>query len=115
MGSQNITENATSGAAGTTAGAAGSTVDIKSQAISFSMPMGKMALSGGMGTASTSVAGTATKDLSSSQLTLRYNFSKRTAAYGTIGQVKDQKAINDNSTSVTGYMTQTAVGMLTTF
>jgi hypothetical protein len=115
MGSQNITENATSGAAGTTAGAAGSTVDIKSQAISFSMPMGAMVLSGGMGTATTSAAGAATKDISTSQLTLRYNLSKRTAAYGLIGQVKDQTAINANSTSATGYMTQTGVGMMTTF
>jgi len=115
MGSQNTTENATTGAAGTTAGAAGSTVDIKSQAISFSMPMGAMVLMGGMGTATTSVAGAATKDISTSQLTLRYNLSKRTAAYGLIGQVKDQTAINANSTSATGYMTQTGVGMLTTF
>jgi len=114
MGSQNITENATSGAAGTTTTAA-STVDIKSQAISFSMPMGAMVLMGGMGTATTSVAGAATKDISTSQLTLRYNLSKRTAAYGLIGQVKDQTAINANSTSATGYMTQTGVGMLTTF
>ncbi|CAN1486390.1 OmpC Outer membrane protein (porin) [Burkholderiaceae bacterium] len=113
MGSQNITENVTSGNANTAA--AGSTVDIKSQAISFSMPMGAMVLMGGMGTATTSVAGAATKDLSTSQLTLRYNLSKRTAAYGLIGQVKDQTAINANSTSATGYMTQTGVGMLTTF
>jgi len=114
MGSQNITENATSGAAGTTTTAA-STVDIKSQAISFSMPMGAMVLSGGMGTASTSVAGVATKDQSTSQLSLRYNFSKRTAVYGLIGNAKDQTPINATSTSAVGYMTQTGVGMLTTF
>jgi len=114
MGSQNITENASSGAANTAS--AGSTVDIKSQAISFNMPiMGNMELAGGMGTASTSVAGTATKDLSTSQLSLRYNLSKRSAIYGLIGTAKDQKAINDNSGSATGYMTQTGVGMLTTF
>ena len=113
MGSQNITENASAGA--TNAVAAGSTVDIKSQAISFSMPMGAMVLAGGMGTATTSAAGAATKDLSTSQLSLRYNLSKRTAAYGLIGQVKDQTAINANSTSATGYMTQTGVGMMTTF
>ena len=115
MGSQNITENATSGAAGTTAGAAGSTVDIKSQAISFSMPMGAMVLAGGMGTASTSVAGVATKDQSTSQLSLRYNFSKRTAVYGLIGNAKDQTPINTNSTSAVGYMTQTGMGVMTTF
>jgi len=114
MGNQNITENATSGAAGTTTTAA-STTDIKSQAISFSMPMGAMVLAGGMGTASTSVAGTATKDQSTSQLSLRYNFSKRTAVYGLIGNAKDQTPINANSTSAVGYMTQTAVGMMTTF
>lgn len=114
MGSQNITENATSGAAGTTTTAA-STVDIKSQAISFMMPMGAMELAGGMGTASTSVAGVATKDISTSQLSLRYNFSKRTAVYGLIGQAKDQTPINANSASAVGYMTQTGVGMLTTF
>ena len=114
MGNQNNSEFATSGAAGTTT-TAPNTVDIKSQAISFSMPMGAMVLAGGMGTASTSVAGTATKDQSTSQLSLRYNFSKRTAVYGLIGNAKDQKPINDNSTSAVGYMTQTAVGMLTTF
>jgi len=114
MGSQNITENATSGAAGTTTTAA-STVDIKSQAISFMMPMGNMELAGGMGTASTSVAGTATKDLSTSQLSLRYNLSKRSAIYGLIGQAKDQTPISANSGTATGYMTQTGVGMLTTF
>jgi hypothetical protein len=114
MGNQNITEKATSGQAGTTTTAA-STTDIKSQAISFSMPMGAMVLAGGMGTASTSVAGTATKDQSTSQLSLRYNFSKRTAVYGLIGNAKDQTPINATSTSAVGYMTQTAVGMMTTF
>jgi len=113
MGNQNITENASAGSSN--AVAAGSTVDIKSQAISFSMPMGAMVLSGGMGTASTSVAGAATKDQSTSQLMLRYNFSKRTAVYGLIGNAKDQTPINANSTSATGYMTQTAAGVLTTF
>jgi hypothetical protein len=68
-----------------------------------------------MGTASTSVAGVATKDQSTSQLSLRYNFSKRTAIYGLIGNAKDQTPINANSTSATGYMTQTAAGVLTTF
>jgi hypothetical protein len=113
MGSQNITENASAGT--TNVAAAGSTTDIKSQAISFSMPMGAMVLAGGMGTASTSVAGVATKDQSTSQLSLRYNFSKRTAVYGLIGNAKDQTPINANSTSATGYMTQTAAGVLTTF
>jgi predicted porin len=113
MGSQNTTENVTSGTANTAA--AGSTVDIKSQAISFSMPMGAMVLAGGMGTASTSAAGVTSKDQSTSQLSLRYNFSKRTAIYGLIGNAKDQTPINANSTSAVGYMTQTAVGMLTTF
>jgi len=114
MGNQNNSEFATSGAAGTTT-TAPNTVDIKSQAISFSMPMGAMVLAGGMGTASTSVAGVATKDQSTSQLSLRYNFSKRTAVYGLIGNAKDQTPINANSTSAVGYMTQTAAGVLTTF
>ena len=114
MGSQNNSEVATSGAAGTTT-TAPNTVDIKSQGISFSMPMGAMVLSGGMGTASTSVAGVATKDQSTSQLSLRYNFSKRTAVYGLIGQAKDQTPINATSTSAVGYMTQTGMGVLTTF
>ena len=77
--------------------------------------MGNMELAGGMGTASTSVAGTATKDLSTSQLSLRYNLSKRSAIYGLIGTAKDQTAINSGSATATGYMTQTGVGMLTTF
>jgi len=113
VGNQNITENASSGSGNTAS--AGSTVDIKSQGITFSMPMGAMVLAGGMGTASTSVAGAATKDQSTSQLSLRYNFSKRTAVYGLIGQAKDQTPINANSTSAVGYMTQTGLGMLTTF
>jgi len=113
MGSQNLSENASSGSANTASAA--STVDIKSQAISFSMPMGAMVLSGGMGTASTSVAGVATKDQSTSQLSLRYNFSKRTAVYGLIGNAKDQTPINATSTSAVGYMTQTGMGVLTTF
>ena len=113
MGSQNITENASSGS--TNAVTAGSTVDIKSQAISFNMPMGAMELAGGMGTATTSVAGVATKDISTSQLSLRYNFSKRTAVYGLIGNLKDQTPINATSGTVAGYATQTGVGMLTTF
>jgi len=114
MGSQNNSEFATSGVAGTTTTAA-NTVDIKSQAISFSMPMGAMVLAGGMGTASTSVAGAATKDQSTSQLSLRYNFSKRTAVYGVIGNAKDQTPINATSSSAVGYMTQTAAGVMTTF
>ncbi|CAN1486591.1 OmpC Outer membrane protein (porin) [Burkholderiaceae bacterium] len=114
MGSQNNSEVATSGILGTTTTAA-STVDIKSQAISFMMPMGAMELAGGMGTASTSVAGVATKDQSTSQLSLRYNFSKRTAVYGLIGTAKDQTPINATSGSAVGYMTQTGLGMLTTF
>ena len=114
MGSQNNSEFATSGAGGTTV-TAPNTVDIKSQAISFSMPMGAMVLAGGMGTASTSVAGVATKDQSTSQLSLRYNFSKRTAVYGLIGNAKDQTPINANSGAAVGYMTQTAAGVMTTF
>ena len=114
MGSQNNSEVATSGAAGTTT-TAPTTVDIKSQAISLSMPMGAMVLAAGMGTASTSVAGVATKDQSTSQLSLRYNFSKRTAVYGLIGNAKDQTPINATSTSAVGYMTQTAAGVMTTF
>jgi predicted porin len=113
MGSQNITENASAGA--TNVAAAASTTDIKSQAISFMMPMGAMELAGGMGTASTSAAGVVGRDISTSQLSLRYNFSKRTAMYGVIGNLKDQTQINANAAAGVGYMTQTGVGMLTTF
>jgi predicted porin len=113
MGSQNITENASAGT--TNVAAAGSTTDIKSQAISFSMPMGAMVLAGGMGTASTTAAGVVGRDISTSQLSLRYNFSKRTAVYGLVGNLKDQTQINANAAAGVGYMTQTAVGMLTTF
>ena len=113
MGSQLISENASAGA--TNVAANGSTVDIKSQAISFMMPMGAMELAGGMSTATTSTAGTATKDLATSQLSLKYNFSKRTAVYGLVGQVKDQTSINATSATTVGYMTQSGLGMLTTF
>jgi predicted porin len=77
--------------------------------------MGAMVLAGGMGTASTTAAGVVGRDISTSQLSLRYNFSKRTAVYGLVGNLKDQTQINANSATGVGYMTQTAVGMLTTF
>jgi len=68
-----------------------------SRAISFVMPMGKMDLVGGMATAT--LDGTAPNgatqqiaDHSTRQLGVKYNFSKRTIAYGYIGSASDSLA-----------------------
>ena len=65
-----------------TGGTAAVTTNLSARAISFDMPMGAMNLVGGFNNASTDVGGVAATDWSSSQLGLKYSFSKRTMVYG---------------------------------
>ena len=80
--------------------------NISSRAVSAVMPMGKMEIVGGFNNASLDVAGTPTADWASSQLGLKYNFSKRTVAYGYIGSSQDTlaatTAVKDKSQSIIG-------------
>ena len=109
----------TTSAAGTAPAVASGTgvasYDIRSQAISFSMPLGAATLYGGMGTASQASGSSSIHDFSTQQIALDYAFSKRTKVYGLIGAAKDQAKINSLSATASGYLTQTGVGILTTF
>jgi predicted porin len=108
----------TTSAAGTppsvASGSGVASYDIRSQAISFSMPLGAATLYGGMGTASQATGSSSIHDFSTQQIALDYAFSKRTKVYGLIGAAKDQARINANA-ATSAYMTQTGVGVLTTF
>jgi predicted porin len=68
------------------------TYNIASRAVSFNMPMGKMELVGGFSNASLDNGTTSLNDWSSSQIGAKYNFSKRTIAYGYIGTSTDNLA-----------------------
>ena len=82
--------------------------NISSRAVSAVMPMGKLDIVGGFNNASLDVAGTPTADWASSQLGLKYNFSKRTVMYGYTGT-----ATNNLATAATALkvMTGTLVGI----
>ena len=110
-----VTTSAAGTAPSVAAGSGVASYDIRSQAISFSMPLGKATLYGGMGTASQASGSSTMHDFSTQQIALDYAFSKRTKVYGLIGAAKDQAKINALSTTASGYMTQTGVGVLTTF
>ncbi len=103
-------KTATSGpATGTQAATtAAGTYNFASRALSVNMPMGKMELVGGMGNSSLDSAGTVLADWSTSQLGVKYNFSKRTVLYGFTGTATD-----NNATSATAFkqMTGTVVGI----
>jgi len=104
------------GVASTIARSSGAGVyNYSSRAISFMMPMGKMDLVGGMGTATLdgTAPGGATQqiaDHATRQLGVKYNFSKRTTAYGFIGSASDSLAgvvsaattVKDKSQSIIG-------------
>jgi predicted porin len=70
------------------------------------MPMGKMDLVGGMANSSLDVGSTATNDWATRQVGVKYNFSKRTVAYGYIGSSQDTlaatTAVKDKSQSIIG-------------
>ena len=72
------------------------------------MPMGKMELVGGMGNSSLDSAGTVLADWATSQVGVKYNFSKRTVMYGYTGTATD-----NNATAATAFkqMTGTAIGI----
>jgi len=104
------------GTAATVARSSGAGVyNYGSRAISFLMPMGKMDLVGGMGTATLdgTAPGGATQqiaDHATRQLGVKYNFSKRTIAYGFVGSSSDSLAgvvssaltVKDKSQSIIG-------------
>jgi len=64
---------------------ASTTTNFASRAISFDMPMGKINLVGGFNNASQDSAGVISADWATSQLGVKYNFSKRTILYGYTG------------------------------
>jgi predicted porin len=82
--------------------------NISSRAVSANMPMGKLEIVGGFNNSSLDVAGAPTADWASSQLGLKYNFSKRTVMYGYTGT-----ATNNLATAATALkvMTGTLVGI----
>ena len=82
--------------------------NISSRAVSANMPMGKMEIVGGFNNASLDVAGTPTADWASSQLGLKYNFSKRTVMYGYTGTSTNNLATAATALKV---MTGTIVGI----
>jgi len=82
--------------------------NISSRAVSAVMPMGKMEIVGGFNNASLDVAGTPTADWASSQLGLKYNFSKRTVMYGYTGTSTNNLATAATALKV---MTGTIVGI----
>ena len=84
-----------------------STTNISARAISAVMPMGKLDIVGGFNNASLDVAGTPTADWSSSQLGLKYNFSKRTVMYGYTGTSTNNLA----SGTALKVMTGTLIGI----
>jgi predicted porin len=109
-GTKDVTEGPSAVTFGTQPSAAAGNVvassKYASRALSFMMPMGKMDLVGGMANASFEVGPTATNDWSTRQVGVKYNFSKRTIAYGYIGSSQDSLAattgIKDKSGTVIG-------------
>ena len=82
--------------------------NISSRAVSAVMPMGKLDIVGGFNNASLDVAGTPTADWASSQLGLKYNFSKRTVMYGYTGTSTNNLATAATALKV---MTGTLIGI----
>ena len=82
--------------------------NISSRAVSAVMPMGKLDIVGGFNNASLDVAGTPTADWASSQLGLKYNFSKRTVMYGFTGTSTNNLATTATAVKV---ITGTIVGI----
>jgi len=85
-----------------TGGTAAATTNMAARAISFDMPMGAMNLVGGFNNASTDVGGVAATDWSSSQLGLKYSFSKRTMVYGYTGTSTNNLATGTTFKMMTG-------------
>ena len=73
-----------------------------SRAISFDMPMGKINLVGGFNNASQDSAGTVSDDWASSQVGVKYNFSKRTVLYGYTGTSTNNAATGTTFKTMTG-------------
>jgi hypothetical protein len=73
-----------------------------SRAISFDMPMGKINLVGGFNNASQDSAGTVSDDWASSQLGVKYGFSKRTTLYGYTGTSTNNAATGTTFKTMTG-------------
>jgi len=101
------------GAVLNTAGTAAATTlqgnyNFSSRAVSFNMPMGKLELVGGFNNASLDNGTTALNDWASSQVGVKYNFSKRTIMYGYTGTSTDNLA-----TTATAFkqMTGTLIGI----
>ena len=92
----------------TTSVATPTVTNISSRAVSAVMPMGKLDIVGGFNNASLDVAGTPTADWASSQLGLKYNFSKRTVMYGFTGTSTNNLATAANAVKV---ITGTIVGI----
>jgi hypothetical protein len=91
-----------------TSATAAAVTNISSRAVSAVMPMGKLDIVGGFNNASLDVAGTPTADWASSQLGLKYNFSKRTVMYGYTGTSTNNLATAATALKV---MTGTIVGI----
>jgi len=91
-----------------TSATAAAVTNISSRAVSAVMPMGKLDIVGGFNNASLDVAGTPTADWASSQLGLKYNFSKRTVMYGYTGTSTNNLATAATALKV---MTGTLVGI----
>jgi predicted porin len=109
-GTKDVTEGPSAVTFGTQPSAAAGNVvastKYNSRALSFMMPMGKMDLVGGMANSTLDVGSTATNDWATRQVGLKYNFSKRTVAYGYIGSSQDTlaatTAVRDKSQSIIG-------------
>jgi len=84
------------------------TYNFGSRALSFDMPMGSLNLVGGFSNSSVEGGGTVLNDWSSSQIGAKYNFSKRTIAYGFIGTSTDNMA---TSATAVKQMTGTLIGI----
>jgi len=109
-GQKDVTEGPSAVTFGTqpsaAAGNAVASTKYASRAFSFDMPMGKMNLVGGMANSSLDVGSTATNDWATRQIGLKYNFSKRTIAYGYLGSSQDSlaatTAVKDKSQTIIG-------------
>jgi predicted porin len=109
-GTKDVTEGPSAVTFGTqpsaAAGNAVASTKYASRALSFLMPMGKMDLVGGMANSSLDVGPTATNDWATRQVGVKYNFSKRTIAYGFIGSSSDNlaatTAVKDKSQTIVG-------------
>jgi len=91
-----------------TSATAAATTNISSRAVSAVMPMGNLDIVGGFNSASLDVAGTPTADWASSQLGLKYNFSKRTMMYGYTGTSTNNLATTATAVKV---ITGTIIGI----